>query len=508
MKRQQQQQGADDVFTTTMHRNIFTDTVVGDILKETAQWRRSIKRKDILLLKHDITIGEALQNISEHEVLSAPVIRYFNSDPDLVEFTSGEGHGNASYAVVGCVDVGSILEAMLRVITNAHPQLWQTIRSGMTYSETNDCALRLHSTASEFFKGPLSNIRGSNDACAIYRSDLWMDMRTLIDTTFLRPNHKDIIVHRSIVFDEQGHVVNILSQSDVLRYVYFNRESIRALGGQTLRQLAVPTPSVSTIASTVPALQAFLHMYNVGVSALAVIDEKTGALLGNLSASDLRGLSPAIYGCLCMPITEFWRRKFAESRFRHKMCPSSATLESSILATEDDGVESQAEHAQRLHERVDGTADDDSSAYIQYPVSCTMETTLEYVISALVENNIHRIYVVDALQNPVGVVTITNVLATLSAHSWKCDRKDNIIMGTISQVPDSEYGEVTSAAASAEPVPGVVDTRAADALAYDEGEFSAPAMSVSNTTPSSESHKLDLARDATGDDSSFYQYSQ
>eukprot|EP00854_Cymbomonas_tetramitiformis_P024930 gene24930-30397_t len=253
--------------------------------------------------------------LSAHAVLSAPIIRYFDIDPALAEFTSGEGYAGAQYAVIGCLDMNSILSTLFQILADAHTQLFQTITPGMTYSETRDASLKLNSVAGEFFNRPLYTIRGSNDAHAIYRSDLWTDMGKLLNAAFLNTSHIQSPVHRSVVFDDQGAVVNILSQSDVLRYVYLNKDSLRTLISQTLRQLNVPTPSVSKLPSTTPALKAFHYMYSIGVSALAVIDEIDGRLVDNLSASDLRGLSSAIFGCLAMPIDEFWRRRFAETQF-------------------------------------------------------------------------------------------------------------------------------------------------------------------------------------------------
>lgn len=74
--------------------------------------------------------------------------------------------------------------------------------------------------------------------------------------------------------------------------------------------LAAVKRRVFTVSADEPALHAFERMIHVGVSAAAVVtdDDTTtggGEVVGNLSASDVRGVLPDRYGALTQPLTQY-----------------------------------------------------------------------------------------------------------------------------------------------------------------------------------------------------------
>jgi CBS domain-containing protein len=119
------------------------------------------------------------------------------------------------------------------------------------------------------------------------------------------------------------------------------------------------------------AVDGFLKMFNREVNAVAVVDEK-GALVSNLSASDLAGLSAKNIHCLKQPPLHFL-----------EVMQSSNFFQFSLTFP-------------------------DKKAPV--PVTCSSKTHLTEVIEKLIGAKIHRVWVVNSAQQPIGVVTLTDVL--------------------------------------------------------------------------------------------------
>lgn len=65
--------------------------------------------------------------------------------------------------------------------------------------------------------------------------------------------------------------------------------------------------AVTSIRASESAVNGFQKMYQKNVSAVAVLDDVTGALVANFSASDLRGLTHETIANVKLPVTEFLR---------------------------------------------------------------------------------------------------------------------------------------------------------------------------------------------------------
>ena len=125
--------------------------------------------------------------------------------------------------------------------------------------------------------------------------------------------------------DESGEavLVNVFSQSDAMRFLgrrggaLGDAPAAEALLSAPLAALglgasseasdggAVVSPRpVATVDAETPVLAALRRMADEGVSALAVVDAD-GKLLSNLSASDLRSLSPQHLSALALPVAAF-----------------------------------------------------------------------------------------------------------------------------------------------------------------------------------------------------------
>lgn len=96
--------------------------------------------------------------------------------------------------------------------------------------------------------------------------------------------------------------MKVLTQTDVLKYLMKHRASsvsIEKLMASSLQQLRICDTSeqkkyrhrqeLITVKSNVRLVEAVYTMLQTGVHAVAVVDEKTGALVSTLSMSNFRG---------------------------------------------------------------------------------------------------------------------------------------------------------------------------------------------------------------------------
>ncbi|KAK3261332.1 hypothetical protein CYMTET_29756 [Cymbomonas tetramitiformis] len=202
-------------------------------------------------------------------------------------------------------------------------------------------------------------------------------IQTIIDEGFLfhhlADDGSERVNHRIAITDEQGTIISILSQSDIIAYIYQHRE--KALGDLrhlTVEKLGMCATPVFCIQSSVPAIEAFRQMNEENVSAMAVVNDQR-VLIANISVSDLREVSPMSFEYLALPILDF--------------------------------LMYQNTHKEKVVANYTGDS--------LLPISCLASTTLEHIMERLTTNKVHRVYEVDDHDRAVGVITITDVLVCL-----------------------------------------------------------------------------------------------
>ncbi|KAK3272140.1 hypothetical protein CYMTET_19549 [Cymbomonas tetramitiformis] len=408
-------------------RNLLKGTTIKEVVQYCSALRsaRTGKPFELLMLKQDCTIGEALDKLACHNVLSAPVIAYADAagtTPTLphercdiptplgnVLPEESDTHAvppHTQPVVVACIDVGTILGALLQMLTSSpHAHIFDMARRAITYEQLSEVLLTLNGISGEFFHRSLSTIPGSADGCCLYENDMSTDLLTVIDNAFLL--HRQIFLaqkaisnHRIFFFKKPGEVADMLSQSDVLRFVMDKKDQLNQdLLKKTVNDLDVlSTCPVISVRSTVSALEAFRHMYNHAVSGIAVVDAATGRLVNSLSASDVRGLSPSVFSSLALPVGEFLKRAHDEKLLRDRL------VEISLKSSQKAAYESEAENI--------ATAEEDIVPQLRL-ITCTKDSSLDFIMRALLTYNVHRLYVVDEEQKPSGIVTVSNVLWAL-----------------------------------------------------------------------------------------------
>lgn len=360
------------------------------------------KEKRVLVLEHNESVGEALARLAERKVLSAPVVVVSDEDDD------GDGE-RLPYALLGVIDVGTVLQALVQAVAKQNARAIFVDETDDT-DKQNQQVVALQRAAEDFFTRKVITLPMTRDKEVLYRGNLETDILTLVEEGFLLPRRGEVN-HRILIFDERGIVTNIISQTDVLRYIYKHMESLGRLRYQTVHQLELSTKPVLVAQANLPALEAFRKMNEENVSGVAIVDSVDGKLVANLSISDLRGLTPAIFGSLALPLSEFLKREEQEQEFQERM--RMVKLEQMQHKEYRAVPPPQDYHGETTATRTSATVARRAPHHAL--VSCRSYTTVEEVIRLMLTKKVHRVYEVDDHFRPIGVVTLTDVLWALTS---------------------------------------------------------------------------------------------
>lgn len=159
-------------------------------------------------------------------------------------------------------------------------------------------------------------------------------------------------------------VTGVVSQSDVVATILANKAVLGEAANKTVEELELDDGAVFTVSQTTPALTAFGTLVRDKKSSVGIVDED-GKLVGNLSVSDVRALrSPEAFASLLLGVDDFLRQARGPATPR-------------------------------------GTG---------AVVTVTAKTTFLQVLESLTPKHLHRVYVVDADNKPVSIITLTDVL--------------------------------------------------------------------------------------------------
>jgi len=187
---------------------------------------------------------------------------------------------------------------------------------------------------------------------------LWIAEPTMTLTTLLEPFSNGI--HRVLVpqkDDDGKSTYRVLSQTDVVSYIYKHKQDISQIISKKLSELGIKQKPVITISNETSALEGFKTMTVEKVPALAIVDNNN-RLVGNLSASDLRGITTKRIKKVVQPVTEF---------------------------------------LETMH------------GALREPITITLNDTLDTTMSRFVYEGVHRLWIVDEKKKPVGCVSLTDV---------------------------------------------------------------------------------------------------
>ena len=167
------------------------------------------------------------------------------------------------------------------------------------------------------------------------------------------------------VVDGEGEFVSLVTQSTVLNALSSHLTTLSPdIVSQTVASLHLPLTPVSSVKLTDKAIEAFKIMNKEHYSAVAVVNE-AGALVGNISASDLKaiGYDAKMFNKLFMTVEEFLKLIQAGREGGGKM------------------------------------------------LTVNNESKVEEAIEKMVQGKVHRLYVVEkGTDKPVGVLTQLDII--------------------------------------------------------------------------------------------------
>jgi len=161
----------------------------------------------------------------------------------------------------------------------------------------------------------------------------------------------------AIVQHQAGENVTMLTQTDVLNFLLQNKDKLGPKIGQSVVALGLGKNQTVALKSNLTAVEAFRVLAQNRARAMPIVDNR-GIVIANLSCSDLRGLTQETLKNVTHPVMDYLN-------FIH---------EGSIPA----------------------------------PVTCEPSTPLQEVMKLLIQNKIHRVWVVSPAN--LGVISLTDVI--------------------------------------------------------------------------------------------------
>jgi len=165
---------------------------------------------------------------------------------------------------------------------------------------------------------------------------------------------------------EKHSHLNILSQTDVVRFLNNNLEKLGPIVDVKIGELGMVDGFPITMPATETALEGFRTIRLMCISALAILNEKK-ELIGTLSSSDVRGLKSEDLPTVRKPVMEYLRGRHPEGKVCH-------------------------------------------------PVTCSRETLLREVITQMFAAKVHRVWVVDSAGKVEGVVSGTDICSVFTRN--------------------------------------------------------------------------------------------
>jgi len=287
----------------------------------------------VTVLKSNASVEYAVRTLAEKKVLSVPVV----------------DHKDESQ-VLGLIDVLDVVSFIIRVAPDVKDIKENELRSlemcgrAMAFAEVKE----------------VLDASGRDPYVPVYS-----DSPATFPTDLLASG-----VHRVPLFAAgSSNLTAILSQSDVIRFVYAQINhggDLHHVCQKSLTELGLSSTNVFSVTTEQTVLSALKVLDDKRVSALAVVDATTGRLVGNFSASDLKGLYQEQFPSLLLSVGEYLEKHSAGSL---KPCV--------VLPT----------------------------------------ASLQVALGEMVDNRLHRLWIVDGEFRPQGIVSQTDVVKLFRDYS-------------------------------------------------------------------------------------------
>lgn len=346
--------------------------------------------QQLLILRDTATVEQALKMLARHKILAAPVVLASEYSPEA-QWPCDVGAND----ILGFVDIRDILSSFLHDI-RADELIRMKLLQRMRLLEERGQAF-----AASQIKN-LKQLGGDGDFLHITQAKVCL--MELVLYGLLDPQRRAMhagefvndVVHRVALFDAAGRITNIISQTDILRFMLKHKEKLGDILDLTVAGLGFVGKKVEAVHPEMSALEAMNLMNKKKISALVVVDGNK-KVIGNFSISDMRTIMSEHFGALSLPVGEF-------------LALEHGTEFMGYARVQDEGVVGSVGHrfvtdrVARARPRTPG------EEVGQKMLLCTPDWTLLQVMESLVGNRIHRLYVVDPEERPIGVITCTDIL--------------------------------------------------------------------------------------------------
>lgn len=175
-------------------------------------------------------------------------------------------------------------------------------------------------------------------------------------------------LHRVPIVDADRKLITVITQSQIVQILNKHLDSFGERKNKPVAMMDRFFEDVYTIHEDAVAMDAFKMMVEREVSGLAVIDTD-GKLTGTISVRDLKAIS--------VDARMFWRLY--------------QTVKNFLLKIRKENNETGGDRPRSV-------------------VTVRSSDTLETVVKRLAEHDIHRIFIVDELKKPIGVISLKDVL--------------------------------------------------------------------------------------------------
>lgn len=354
-----------------------------------------------------------MQLLASHRILSAPVVNVTNSAPEaepMADHTREE--------IAGFIDIRDVLSSFLKELN----------LDGLREAKMLKRMRILEEKGQEFAVKSVKELKSVGSDGRLYNLDeaKHSSMLEMIIDGFLSTEKKGQetfggtrkrhVVHRLALVDEQGRLSHVVSQSDVVKFIFDHLEEFCGfLVDETAESLGFVRgeENVVKVSPDCPAIDAMMLMEEKDISAVAVVNA-VGGIIGNFSISELRNIMSEHFGSLALPVGEFLALEHGTEYAGYaatKESSSDELLLGTSPGSRPSGAAFKFAHDREMRQRKVSTP---GSEVGQNLITCSPNSPLSEIMSTIVHNRLHRIYVCSDDMIPCGVITLTDLLRKMS----------------------------------------------------------------------------------------------
>ncbi|WIA21514.1 hypothetical protein OEZ85_000717 [Tetradesmus obliquus] len=393
---------------------------IATLLKDT-NLHDLLSPQNVIILKDSATVEQSLKTLASKRILSSPVVAAPDADakppgcgclaplfapaPPGAHWPQEKGLAG-NHQILGFLDVRDVLSSFLAELEGhgnlPKMKMLQKMRlleeQGSSFATTAIKDLKVFGGDGDFLH--TSEAAQTSVLDVIVNGLLNPKERCAADTLQLGAHQgKHIVtgtVHRVAIYDNHFRISNIISQTDIIKYIFMNKGELGDLATKTAAELGWASRPVVTLGPDVSAIEAMLLMNQKQISALAVVDG-VGKIIGNFSVSEMRTIMAEHFGALALPVGEFLALEHGTEFQGYSHIHEQEVVQSK-------GHKFITDRIARARPRTPG------EEVGQNLILVTPQATMIEILDKIVSHRIHRVYVIDELERPVGVVTCTDVV--------------------------------------------------------------------------------------------------